>query len=179
METADARELVYPISVDLYHQICELDPGLEKSELIEGVILRKTVKSSEHSYYSGLIAAELSRILPERCILRIEKPLTLQNSEPEPDICVVSGSLSDYRDKNPTTAILVVEISKTSLESDRRKARIYAKANVENYWILNLQTVELEVHSQPAGDSYKERKVFTRKDRLPIFGSELDLSILA
>jgi Uma2 family endonuclease len=69
-------------------------------------------------------------------------------SELEPDVSVVAGSPRDYVGTgHPTTALLVVEVSVSSLELDRgAKARIYARARIEDYWILNLAQKQLEVY---------------------------------
>jgi len=52
-----------------------------------------------------------------------------------------------------TEAALIVEVSDSTLGYDRGdKARLYASAGVEDYWIINLQTPQLEVHRQPIMD---------------------------
>lgn len=72
-------------------------------------------------------------------------------SEPEPDVSVVQGSYLDYRDNHPSTALLVVEISESTLELDReRKGSLYARAGIPEYWILNLPERKLEVYRDPA-----------------------------
>ncbi len=67
-------------------------------------------------------------------------PLALDaDSEPEPDIAVVSGRPRDYKNMHPTTAILIVEIAVTSLSYDREcKGKIYAKSNIPEFRIFNL-----------------------------------------
>ncbi len=70
----------------------------------------------------------------------------------DPDLAVVPGGIQAWRGRedNPTTALLVVEVSDTTLEYDRhRKASIYARANVPDYWIINLARGEVEVHRDP------------------------------
>ena len=44
----------------------------------------------------------------------------------------------------------MVEVAQSSLRLDRtRKAAIYSKAGVEDYWIVNLVDRQLEVHREP------------------------------
>ncbi len=53
--------------------------------------------------------------------LRTQAPLALeQDSAPNPDIAVVSGSREDYLDHQPATALLVTEVSDSTLRYDRR-----------------------------------------------------------
>jgi Uma2 family endonuclease len=73
-------------------------------------------------------------------------------SEPEPDVSVVSGKREDHTDHR-TSAELVVEVSDNSMEYDRtRKASLYARAGIADYWIVNLVDRQLEVRRDPRPD---------------------------
>src|SRR5262249_6939280 len=78
-------------------------------------------------------------------------PLHLgRKSAPEPDLAVVPGTPRDYAE-HPITALLLVEVSDTSLAFDRRrKGTLYAKAGILDYWIINLVDRRLEVYRSPA-----------------------------
>jgi Uma2 family endonuclease len=57
----------------------------------------------------------------------------------------------DYRDAHPARPVLVVEVSQSRLRFDRRrKASIYARAGLTDYWIVNIVDRVLEVHREPA-----------------------------
>src|SRR5918994_1434802 len=72
-------------------------------------------------------------------------------SEPEPDVCVVRGSPRDYVDAHPTHPALIVEVAQSGLRRARgRKATAYARAQIADYWIVNLIDRVLEVHREPA-----------------------------
>ena len=76
-----------------------------------------------------------------------------EESEPEPDVAVVPGGPEDYRNAHPSRPVLTVEVAESSLESDReRKGSLYARANLEDYWVVNLETRVLEVYREPAVD---------------------------
>ena len=94
----------------------------------------------------------LNQIFMHGYDVRTQLPLVLDSyNKPEPDIAVVIGSIRDYANAHPTTALLVVEISDTTLRYDRTaKAALYARANIADYWIVNLGNRVLEVHRQPA-----------------------------
>ncbi len=72
------------------------------------------------------------------------------------DLAIVLGSIRDYKRAHPTNALLVVEVSESSLKFDQtRKARIYARAGIPEYWIVNLQDRCVEVRRDPAPASPK------------------------
>jgi Uma2 family endonuclease len=92
-------------------------------------------------------------------------PLQLGSSVPEPDICIVPGQPRDYSDAHPTTATLIIEVSDTTLETDRTtKAMLYADAGIEEYWILNLVERTLEVRRQPGASGYRSLQTFGEQD---------------
>ncbi len=90
------------------------------------------------------------------------------DTEPNPDVSVVSGTREDYLQQHPATALLVVEVSDTTLRYDRKtKGSIYAAAQIADYWIVNLQDHQVEVYRQPIPDQtgefdfiYEEMRIF-------------------
>lgn len=126
-------------------------PG-ERVELIEGEIIKMTPQKGPHMTGVTLVSEELRRAFGKGYVVRVQGPLALGPlSEPEPDVAVVRGSPRDYRDSHPTTAILVVEVSDTTLVLDRQqKAGLYARAGIPEYWILNLLERALEIYRNPA-----------------------------
>jgi len=78
------------------------------------------------------------------------------NSLVDPDISVVSGSKRSHYGtrRNPTTAVLIVEVSDTTLTGDReRKGSLYAACGIQEYWILNIPDNVLEVRRDPRPDA--------------------------
>lgn len=74
---------------------------------------------------------------------------------PEPDVAVISGTQLDYLDGHPAEALLIVEVSGSSLSYDRgRKLAAYARNRVPEYWLVDLRSNTLEVYREPSGDSY-------------------------
>ncbi len=65
-----------------------------------------------------------------------EEPLSLADSEPEPDISVTRGGEGDFSSAHPTTAELVVAVAVSSPALDRENASLYAEAGVKEYWIM-------------------------------------------
>lgn len=88
-------------------------------------------------------------------VVREEKPVALDDdSEPEPDLAVVSGTHRDYSAAHPARPVLVVEVSESSLAWDRgEKGSLYARAGIGDYWIVNLIDRVLEVYRSPVLDA--------------------------
>src|SRR5262249_44471457 len=81
---------------------------------------------------------------------RLHSPLALDDdSEPEPDVAVVTGVPRDYLGAHPATAALVVEVAESSLRLDRVKSGLYARARIQDYWIAKLLQRLLEVRREP------------------------------
>ncbi len=131
----------------------------KRVELIDGEIIQMPAMKNPHAVSLGLTEDALRRAFGPKCWVRPQVPLVLGRwSEPEPDLAVVPGGPRDYTD-HPTSALLVVEISDTSLWFDRtHKARDYARSGIADYWIVNLVDRQLEVHRQPQRDPARGRR---------------------
>lgn len=123
----------------------------ERLELLSGALVVKEPQGDPHAAAVDLAIAALRSAFGPGWLVRAHAPLALGvRSRPEPDVSVVRGSPRDYRDAAPTQAALVVEISHTSLALDRtRKASIYARAGIQDYWIVNLVDDAVEVQRDP------------------------------
>ena len=123
----------------------------EPIELLEGLLVVREPESSRHAAVVGLVRAALERAFGPRYHVRDAKPLALDDaSEPAPDLAVVPGHLRDYLDAHPSTPVLLVEVAQSWLAKDRlRKARLYARAGLTDYWIVNLVDEVLEVYREP------------------------------
>jgi Uma2 family endonuclease len=101
-----------------------------------------------------MAADEIRGILPQGFHIRVQAPMALNDyNEPEPDIVVVPGTYRDYMPDHPSTAALVIEVSDTTLRFDlNKKAPIYARAQVPDYWVINLKDRLLHVHRDPTED---------------------------
>ena len=128
----------------------------QRLELIDGVIYDIARQSSLHATALQLGRRALDAAFGEGYYVRMHVPLILDpDSEPEPDFAVVRGSVRDFRDAHPTTAILVVELADTSLDYERRKAPVYARHGIPELWIVDVRSGIVEVHREPEGDAYR------------------------
>jgi Uma2 family endonuclease len=106
----------------------------------------------------------IAPLLPPGYLVRKEDPLTLIDSEPEPDISVVKGAEADFFQAHPTTAEIVIEVSVSSPKLDREMASIYAEAQVKEYWIVLAGERTVEVYRSAHEGRYLEKQVFTFED---------------
>jgi Uma2 family endonuclease len=153
-----------------YEQLAETGVfGQRRVELIEGQVLQMNPMGSRHVVTLMLLARLFPKIFDERFALQYQLPLAIsQDSMPEPDAAIVSGDPRDYRDGIAEKAHLVIEVSDTTLRFDRiTKARIYANAQIEEYWIINLSAEQIEIHRQPLfGSGYAEKTIAKRGEKL-------------
>ena len=135
-------------------------------ELIEGEILDMGRQSSWHATALQLAHDTLRDSYGKGFVVRNQLPIAIsEDSEPVPDIAIVRGSARDYSETHPTTALLVVEISYSTLDFDRnRKLHLYARNGIPEYWILNVMDMQLEVHRDPRGDIYTTKQTFYATD---------------
>jgi Uma2 family endonuclease len=132
-------------------------------ELVEGEIWEMAAHTSLHAAAIALLQRRLDRMLDAGHHLRIQLPLALtDDSEPEPDIAVVSGNPEDYWNKHPDSAVMVIEVAYSSLDHDQeRKRRLYASCRIPEYWILNLNERQLEVYREPQQNDYQVCLILT------------------
>jgi Uma2 family endonuclease len=123
----------------------------ERVELLEGDIVTVTPQQSPHAACIGLVDEALRKAFGPSYWIRVQLPLVIDpDSEPEPDLAVVLGSPRDYAHDHPRTALLVVEVADSTIAKDRTyKTRIYARAGIREYWIVNLAERCLEVYRDP------------------------------
>jgi len=120
-------------------------------ELVDGLLLVKEPQYTPHATAVMLVTEALRLAFGPGWCVRPQLPMALDDrSEPEPDACVVPGSARDYLQTHPTGAALVVEVAFSGLAIARgRKAAMYARNGITDYWILNLVDRVLEVHREP------------------------------
>jgi Uma2 family endonuclease len=157
-------------------------------ELIEGQVIEMSPMGSPHITAVTLTSEVLRRVLGPGYFVRTQGPLDLGTmSEPEPDVAVIAGAIRDYTHVHPTTAVLIVEVADSSLTYDRTtKASLYAKADIADYWILNLIDRRLEVYrhpiadpEQPYGFGYDEVTRFTASDVVIPLAAEQAVIVVA
>ena len=145
---------IWRLSVTQYHEMIRngILTADDQVELLEGWLIPKMPKNPPHRIVTKLTRNALEKIAPEGCYVDSREPITLTDSEPEPDVVIVRGSTRDYQESHPETedVLLIIEVSDSTLDKDRGvKKRSYARAGIANYWIINLVNETCEVYSKP------------------------------
>ena len=130
-----------------------LGPG-DKIELLGGQLCVSEPQNSPHARAISLGLETIQRALAPGWHVRVQLPIALDDeSEPEPDLAVVSGGPRDYTD-HPSRPALVVEVADSSLAFDRaHKGSLYARARLPEYRVVNLVDQVLEVYREPTPDA--------------------------
>lgn len=172
------EDLVMPLSVAQYHEmiargILDADSPVE---LLEGFLINKMPKKPPHRIATRLLRLRLDSLFADHgCYVEVQAPITLPDSEPEPDLTVVRGDTRYFFDRHPGTADIpiVIEVADATLARDRRmKKRIYVRAGIPEYWIINLVAQQVEVYSSPSETSgvwtYQTQQNYQRGESIPV-----------
>ena len=125
----------------------------EPVELLEGALVEVSPQLEPHARLVALLTRHFTRALSDEWLLRQDLPFLADDlSEPEPDIAVVPWPRDEQA---PSAAVLLIEVSHTSLAKDLGvKARVYARADVAEYWVLDLAGSVVHVHTGARGDRW-------------------------
>jgi Uma2 family endonuclease len=179
---------IYRLTVEQYHAMARAGILDEDApvELLEGWLVQKMTKRPLHRLVTGLVREALERTVPDGYFVDAQEPITIAPSEPEPDAAVIRGTRLDYRDRHPDArdAPLVVEVADTSLRTDQgAKKRIYARAGIPVYWIVNLKARQIEVytepHTTPKTSAYRQRRDYKASDTVPVVLDGAEVGSLA
>ncbi|MBN9119294.1 MAG: Uma2 family endonuclease [Planctomycetes bacterium] len=174
-------------TVPEYHKLIELGILTENDslELLDGYLVEKMPHNPVHDGTLQKVNRRLLRVLPTGWEARVQMTVTLSASEPEPDLAVVRELPDGYTTRHPGAADLglVVEVSNTTLDSDRDdKIPIYARDGLPVYWIVNLVDRQIEVYQQPSGASpsptYGTRNTYRPGDAVPLVLGGADLGTI-
>jgi Uma2 family endonuclease len=148
--------------------------------LLDGFLVLKTEKSPRHVTATGKTVKAIETFVPEGWMVIKEDPVSFQggpagaDSEPEPDVAVVRGTIANYaaRHPGPGDIALVVEVAESSLAEDRAGLARYAWANIPSAWIVNLNERVIEVYTDPTGPTaqpgYRWREVVKPGGEIPL-----------
>ena len=132
------EDLIWRLSVSQYHQM--IRTGIltadDPVELLAGWLFYRTPKNPPHRIATRLAQDSLEAVVPAGWYVDSQEPITLGDSEPEPDVMVVRGETRQYKDRHPgpEDVFLVVEVADTTIERDRGvKRRMYARSGIPVY----------------------------------------------
>jgi Uma2 family endonuclease len=126
--------------------------------LIDGEFIEMPHPGPPHDMAVSLTDYVLKDIFRPGYVVRIQTGfITGLDTNPGPDLAVVVGSPRDLV-QTPRTAVLIVEVSDTSLAMDTgAKVHIYAAAGVPEYWVIDVNDPRLLVYRDPVTDATAPR----------------------
>ncbi len=106
------KEPVWRFNVEQYHQMIHL--GIlnddDPVELLEGWLIYTMPKNPLHRVTTKRALKALEAIAPQGWYVDTQEPITLEDSEPEPDVAIVRGDTRDYLDRHPGAADIAIII---------------------------------------------------------------------
>lgn len=153
--------LIHKFNIETYHRL--ISTGIlhedDRVELIEGRIVDMTPIGTRHSSCVKRLNSLFSRKLQGCAIVSVQDPvqLTEDESEPQPDITLLKNREDFYSDELPKAedVLLLIEVADTSVEYDREiKVPLYARASIQEVWLVNLLENCIEIYSSPRSGVY-------------------------
>jgi len=134
---------------------------LERYELLEGQLIRKTGKSRLHTLALRPLLEWLRRVFGAECVeqgvpVDLGPLLTATNElEPDQSFCGCLRANTAPRIQVPADLLLVVEVSATTRDYDLgAKSALYASAGLAEYWVIDLRDMRIVVHRNPLAKRY-------------------------
>jgi Uma2 family endonuclease len=167
----------FRLTVDEYHEMIRNNilTTDDRVELLDGYLVNKMPQNTPHGSTVERLTEDLNRVKPAGWRVRIQLPITLTNSEPEPDASIVRGNRHSFDHRHPIGSDfgILIEVAASSLPLDRgEKARIYAQAGIPEYWVINIPDRQIEVYSNPNPTAnppaYGIRKDYAITDAVPL-----------
>jgi len=158
-------------SVDEYYKMIEIGllKDYEKAEIIDGELIQKIPIGDKHASVVNNLTRIFVKSVSNDVLVSVQNPLRLSDyNEPEPDF--VLADLTKYdgkRHPRPAEALLVVEVSDSTLKYDRDvKLSLYAEAEIAEVWIVNLPSEIIEIHTKPKFGIYQLAQIYKRGESI-------------
>ncbi len=163
-----SEKKIFKFDLKVYHKLSETGLLPRNTELLHGVVYTKMTLSPIHRKIVNKLREIISRSLLSGYIVLQESPISIEDSEPEPDLSVHRGTYDDFSSVHPKTAELAIEVSLSSLEDDIQKAEIYAIAKIPQYWILDIRNEEIQIFQNIIDGNYSTRSKYNKDEIIPI-----------
>ena len=143
----------------------------QRCELIDGDLINKMGQKPPHAFRIQLLFEWLATFFRVE-LIGVQFPIEAAGEDrewsvPEPDITVLTELKAAHQERHPRgdELLLVVEVADSSVAFDlTRKATLYARAGVPEYWVLDLNRRMLVVHRQSDGAQYRDIHLYSEDD---------------
>jgi len=138
----------------------------DRVELIDGEFITKmTIGPRHHASVDRANRAFVMK-LGESAIVRVQGAVVLNLfNAPEPDLVLLRPRSDFYasRHAGPADVFLVVEVADSSIAFDREvKAALYARSEIHEYWLVDLNENVLHCYSSPHRGAYRNAQRYER-----------------
>jgi Uma2 family endonuclease len=166
LETEPKRRL-FTVEELLAMQAAGIFQASENFELIEGELILMQAKLNRHELFKNHLVRAFYRLLPADVEPWVESTLYLRpDNAPDPDILLFPRGQS-IETLPPEDVLLVVEVADTTLRTDLGvKAALYARFNIREYWVIDVQAPRLIVHRGPDGEMWREVRVLAADEAI-------------
>lgn len=168
-------------TVEDYHRMIEAGLLRDRNvELLQGEIHHMPPEGPPHTFYGGSLADRFRNQLGNRALVREARPITLADSEPEPDLAIVKGTWDDYHYRHPSVdeVLLAIEVSESSLAKDLNEKRItYATSGIPDYWVLDLKQPQLIVFGDLQDGDYQSATYLQQGSISPLAFADIRFSV--
>ena len=172
MDTLGATVRRHRFDTTEYHRMAEAGILSEEArvELVDGEVVEMSPIGSRHQAVVDRLTRMLVTFAGEDYIARAQGPVRLdEHNEPQPDLALLRFGEDFYErgHPGPGDALLLVEVSESSLEYDRSvKLPLYAGAGIPEVWVVDLASNEIESHSVPQRGAYGVTRRYHRGDEI-------------
>jgi Uma2 family endonuclease len=137
----------------------------ERLELIDGEVLRMTPVGPRHIWTVIHLNAYFTELLRGEFFVSPQLPVQLAVQQLNPDFAILKLRSSTDAVPQPDDCVLLIEVSDSTSKFDRtKKRRLYADANVAEYWVLDLSKNSAVVHRSPRSGDYRQVEEYAREE---------------
>jgi Uma2 family endonuclease len=146
----------------------------DRCHLIRGLIVRRPPINPPHATVLNKLVGKLAVLTDGVAALRVQTPIALADSQPQPDLSIAAGSQDDYATSHPgpKDVLLVIEVADTSLPDDKTEMlQLYAENKLPVYWLVSIPNRQVEVYTLPRGGkspTYRGRAVYGPGQAVPV-----------
>lgn len=168
-------------TVEDYHRMIEAGIINERHvELIAGEIIEMSPESPFHHFLNLSSADYLRSLLGSKAVISEAHPITLSDSEPEPDIAILRPPITNYKNRHPYPEDIywLIEIADTTLKKDLGvKKNLYARVGIAEYWVIDIKSQLLNVFQNPRENDYEISKTYQESVIYPLAFPEVGVRV--
>ena len=168
-------------SVEDYHLMIAQGILTDRSvELIAGDIINMSPEGSTHRFINHRGIKYLRHLLGEQAEVMEAHPITLADSEPEPDIAIVRSPDTLYLDRHPLAEDVywLIEISDRTLAKDLGiKKKVYGQAGIPEYWVIDVTKRSLKVFKGLREQEYAIEQEYQTGIIIPLAFPNVQISV--